>query len=161
MIFVTVGTHEQPFNRVVEEIDQLVKRNIIKEEVFIQTGYSTYEPQYCEWEKLIPYEEMQEKIKEARIVITHGGPSSFLNVLQYNKKPIVIPRREKYNEHVNDHQIEFLDKVIEKGYNILKVENEKDLKMTIENYSNESSKFSSHNSKFNELFSKIVYELVN
>ena len=44
MIFVTVGTHEQPFNRLIKKIDELKKNGIIQEEVIIQTGFSTYEP---------------------------------------------------------------------------------------------------------------------
>ena len=58
MIFVTVGTHEQQFNRLVQCIDELKRDNHIKEEVVIQTGYCTYEPKYCTWSKLFPYEEM-------------------------------------------------------------------------------------------------------
>ena len=46
MIFVTVGTHEQPFNRLIECVDNLKKDETITEEVVIQTGYSTYEPKY-------------------------------------------------------------------------------------------------------------------
>ena len=51
MIFVTVGTHEQPFNRLVQEIDNLKRDGVITEDVIIQTGYSTYEPKYCQREK--------------------------------------------------------------------------------------------------------------
>ena len=47
MIFVTVGTHEQPFNRLIRKIDELKRDGIIKEEVIMQIGYSTYEPKYC------------------------------------------------------------------------------------------------------------------
>ena len=32
MIFVTVGTHEQPFNRLIEEIDRLKQEGVITEE---------------------------------------------------------------------------------------------------------------------------------
>ena len=41
MIFVTVGTHEQPFNRLVKAVDELKKDGVIVEKVIIQTGYST------------------------------------------------------------------------------------------------------------------------
>ena len=40
MIFVTVGTHEQSFERLVKEMDRLVETGVITEEVFIQTGIS-------------------------------------------------------------------------------------------------------------------------
>ena len=72
MIFVTVGTHEQPFNRLVQEIDNLKRDGVITEDVIMQTGYSTYEPKYCQWDKLIPYKQMIKNVEDARIVITHG-----------------------------------------------------------------------------------------
>ena len=31
MIFVTVGTHEQPFNRLIEKMDALVESGVIQE----------------------------------------------------------------------------------------------------------------------------------
>ena len=74
MIFVTVGTHEQSFNRLIEYIDELRKNQIIKEEVIIQIGFSTYEPKYCKWNRLYSYKQMNQYVKDARIVITHGGP---------------------------------------------------------------------------------------
>ena len=57
MIFVTVGTHEQPFNRLIQEVDHLVETGVIKEEVFIQTGYSIYEPKFCQWSRLISFDQ--------------------------------------------------------------------------------------------------------
>ncbi|HEM5383842.1 TPA: multidrug MFS transporter, partial [Streptococcus suis] len=35
MIFVTVGTHEQQFNRLIKEIDLLKKNGSITDEIFI------------------------------------------------------------------------------------------------------------------------------
>ena len=74
MIFVTVGTHEQQFNRLVEYMDNLKRKGKITEEVIIQTGFSTYVPRKCKWSKLYPYQDMLKYVQEARIVITHGGP---------------------------------------------------------------------------------------
>ena len=85
MIFVTVGTHEQSFNRLVECVDNLKRDGLIDEEVIIQIGYCTYEPKYCTWKKLFPYKKMVELVDKARIVITHGGPSSFIMPLQVGK----------------------------------------------------------------------------
>lgn len=110
MIFVTVGTHEQQFNRLIKKIDQLKKDGHIKDDVFIQTGFSDYIPESCDWKKFLSYEEMIQKIKDAKIVITHGGPSSFILPLQCGKTPIVVPRMKKYDEHVNDHQVEFCER---------------------------------------------------
>lgn len=70
MIFVTVGTHEQQFNRLVKYMDKWAMQH--DEEVIIQTGYSTYEPKHCKWQKIFPYQEMSKKVAEARIIITHA-----------------------------------------------------------------------------------------
>ena len=107
MIFVTVGTHEQQFDRLVRCVDRLKAEGKITEEVMIQTGFSSYEPKVCKWSKLCSYQEMNEYMDQARIVITHGGPSSIMMALQRGKIPIVVPRQKRYEEHVNDHQVEF------------------------------------------------------
>ncbi|MGO5070053.1 glycosyltransferase [Roseburia faecis] len=163
MIFVTVGTHEQPFNRLVQKIDQLKKDGIIEEEVFIQTGFSTYEPKYCQWSKLIPYEDMVQYVEKARIVITHGGPASFIMPLQIRKIPIVVPRQKQFGEHVNDHQMEFCKIVEERMKNIIVVENENLLEKTILKY-NEISGYmkngiDSNNRIFNSKLEKIIIEM--
>ena len=121
MIFVTVGTHEQPFNRLVKKIDELKGNGTIQDDVFIQTGFSTYEPKNCQWSKLIPYQQMVENVEDARIVITHGGPASFIMPLQIGKTPIVVPRQHQFNEHVNDHQVEFARNVAQRMGTIIPV----------------------------------------
>ncbi|MBR3509200.1 MAG: multidrug MFS transporter [Lachnospiraceae bacterium] len=134
MIFVTVGTHEQQFNRLVKYMDIWAREH--DEEVIIQTGYSTYEPKYCKWCKMFPYNTILEIIEKARIVITHGGPSSFIIPLQMNKIPIVVPRQNKYGEHVNDHQVSFINEIIKRSGNIIGVENISDLEEIILDYDN-------------------------
>lgn len=107
MIFVTVGTHEDSFDRLIKEIDRLKGEKIILEEVNIQIGYTKYLPLYCSYERVIGFERMNELAKEARIIITHGGPGSMLLALQFNKIPIVVPRQKQFQEHVDDHQVLF------------------------------------------------------
>lgn len=160
MIFVTVGTHEQPFNRLVQEIDNLKRDGIITEDVIIQTGYSTYEPKYCQWDKLIPYKQMIKNVEDARIVITHGGPASFIMPLQIGKTPIVVPRQKKFDEHVNDHQVEFARNVAERMGTIIPVENINELKDIILSYDNivetMGHGINSNNKKFCDELDKIV-----
>lgn len=163
MIFVTVGTHEQPFNRLIECVDSLKSNGVIDEEVIMQTGYSTYEPQYCTWKRLLSYDEMENNVKNARIVITHGGPASFIMPLQVGKIPIVIPRQHKYNEHVNNHQVEFANEVAKRQGNLIVVEDIEQLKDIIINYNRTvsamSTKIKGKNAKFCEMFDKLVDEM--
>ena len=163
MIFVTVGTHEQPFNRLVECIDALVRDGFITEEVIVQTGYSTYEPKYCQWSNFYTYQEMEQFVSTARIVITHGGPSSFIMPLQIGKTPIVVPRQHQFNEHVNDHQVSFANDVSERLGIIIVVEDVSTLGATIKEYdkivANMGGGLKSNNEKFNSDLEEIVEEL--
>lgn len=111
MIFVTVGTHEQQFNRLIKKVDELKRKGLIKEKVFMQIGFSDYTPKYCEYKSLISYDEMIKYLNEARIIIVHGGPASFMKVLNVGKVPLVVPRKKIYGEHVNDHQLNFAREV--------------------------------------------------
>ncbi|QXE01066.1 glycosyltransferase [Terribacillus sp. DMT04] len=159
MIFVTVGTHEQPFDRLIKEIDSLKGNKAIKEDIFIQTGYSTYIPQHCSYKKLLSYEEMNNRAAEANIVITHGGPASIMLALQHGKIPLVVPREKKHNEHVNDHQVEFCDFLSHKSENIIWIRNLKELNAAIYNAPLDNFDFTSNNTKFNDGLEKIVEKL--
>lgn len=164
MIFVTVGTHEQQFNRLVSCIDELKRDGVIQEDVFIQTGFSTYEPQYCRWSKLIPYEEMVKNVEQARIVITHGGPASFIMPLQMGKVPIVVPRQLQYGEHVNDHQVEFTKALEDRYGNIIVVEHTELLEEAIHkagNTKNCNERRNQYDGQNNALFMSSFCEIVN
>ena len=80
MIFVTVGTHEQPFNRLVKKIDELKGNGTIQDDVFIQTGFSTYEPKNCQWSKLIPYNQMIKNVEKCILCSRFSG--QFVNIVQ-------------------------------------------------------------------------------
>jgi UDP-N-acetylglucosamine transferase subunit ALG13 len=133
MIFATVGTHEQPFDRLVQAIDELKGRRIISHEVFIQSGYSKYQPQFCDYAPFIGFNEMIERIKAAEIVITHGGTGSIMLVLYNGKIPVVMPRQKKFNEHIDDHQVRFCETMESKG-KILAIYEVETLSDTIANY---------------------------
>ena len=163
MIFVTVGTHEQQFNRLIEYIDKMKAEGKIEDEVVMQIGYSTYEPKHCKWDKLIPYSQVEQNVKAARIVITHGGPATFIMPLQIGKTPIVVPRQHRFDEHVNDHQIEFSQEVAKRMGTIIPVIDIAELENIILNYDtiveSQNTGIISNNAKFNAEFEKIVESL--
>ena len=107
---------------------------------------------------------MIKNVAKARIVITHGGPASFIMPLQIGKTPIVVPRQYMFNEHVNDHQLEFVRNVAERMGTIIPVEDISKLIDIIDNYDNIVNdmchKMSSNNDKFNEELGKIISEIM-
>ena len=163
MIFVTVGTHEQQFNRLIRYMDELKQSESFTDEVIIQTGYSTYEPKSCKWNRLFSYKEMIHNIEMARIIITHGGPSSFMMALQIGKIPIVVPRKKEFKEHVNNHQMEFVEAVSKKQKNIIPVYEIDKLGKVINDYETiikgVSNEIEMNNLRFNEEINKIVIDI--
>ena len=111
MIFVTVGTHEQSFERLIKKLDELVASGEITDDVIIQKGYTDYEPKHCKAQAFIPAQEMATYMQNADLVISHGGPATYMAAVAKDKPTLVIPRLSKFSEHVNDHQLDFANKI--------------------------------------------------
>ena len=116
MILVLLGTQKNEFNRLLEAIEKNIIDGNIKEKVIVQAGCTKYTSKFMEIFDLIPKEDIEELKKKARIIITHGGVGSILSCVKLEKKVIAIPRLSKYNEHVNDHQKQLVEKFDKKGY---------------------------------------------
>lgn len=163
MIFITVGTHEQGFDRLIIEIDKLKENGIIKDDVIIQKGYTKYKPKFCETYDLIDYDKLKNYLGEARIIVTHGGPASFIAPLSIGKVPIVVPRQKQFDEHVNDHQVDFVKQVVARNNSIIPVYSINDLKDTIVNYDiiveKMGENYVSNNKKFVSDLEKEIEEL--
>ncbi|MCG7314005.1 glycosyltransferase [Priestia flexa] len=162
MIFVTVGTHEQSFNRLLEEIDLYAKeRNISKQDIVVQTGYSDYQLKYVTGEKMLSAADMQAYYEKADLILTHGGPGSMFPAWILGKPIIAIPRQVQFNEHVDNHQVEFCKFAERKG----KVRCVTDIKQLSREIDDVLSSFHSenHKSKTNEfiqVFQKEIETLV-
>lgn len=95
-------------------------------------------------------------------ILTSGGPASFIMPLQIGKTPIVVPRQHRFNEHVNDHQVEFARNVAQRMGTIIPVEDIETLGDIITNYdqivAGMGHGMSSNNAKFNEELEKLVDE---
>lgn len=116
MIFVTLGTQDKEFTRLLEAIDREIEKGNIKERVVVQAGYTKYESKNMEIFDLIPTDEFNKYIKSADLIITHGGAGSILTAIKNNKKVIAAARLYKYKEHTNDHQKQIVDEFEKNGY---------------------------------------------
>jgi len=122
VILATVGTHEDPFNRLLEALDALVEDGFIEERVVCQSGYCTYEAKHVECHKQLPFDDLQALMAEARIIITHGGPASIMQALAHGKIPIVVPRRAEFGEHVDNHQCRFAEKMMSRVLAVFEID---------------------------------------
>lgn len=115
MILIAVGSQKFPFDRLIKEIDRLVETGVIKEPVFGQIGASTYEPLHYEYKRFLGQTEFKEKLKEADLIITHGGTGVITNAVKAGKKVIGVPRRVEYGEHVDNHQEQLINEFVEQN----------------------------------------------
>ena len=116
MILVTLGTQDKSFERLLKAIDKEIEKGNIKDKVIVQAGYTKYESPNMEIFDLIPNDEFDKLVKEADLIITHGGVGSILSAIKNNKKVIAAPRLKKYKEHTNDHQKEIIEEFVKDGY---------------------------------------------
>ncbi|MBU0576829.1 hypothetical protein KJ654_04205 [Patescibacteria group bacterium] len=116
MIFVTVGTHHLPFDRLLLLINALIKQKKIKEKVIIQSGTATILVAGAVQKSNYNFNEFVSLLRKARIVISHAGPATiYQSIFLAGKKPIVIPRLKKYGEHVSDNQLYFAQELAKKN----------------------------------------------
>ena len=118
MLVVTVGTERFPFDRLLRAVDEAAER-FRGEEVFVQTGHSTYRPAHCRWARVLPYAELTERLRAARIIISHAGVGSFVSCARAGKIPILVPRRRQFGEHVDDHQVAWAARMATLGHAVL------------------------------------------
>lgn len=108
MIFVTLGSQKFQFNRLLIEIDKLIEEGHIKENVFAQIGYSDYLPKNYQYKKFLDRDEFSSVMSKCDIIITHGGTGAIIGAVKQCKKVIAISRLAKYEEHVDNHQLQII-----------------------------------------------------
>lgn len=102
MIFVTVGTHHQPFERLLNALGALDGHDLV-----VQYGPAAAPPPgVARAEAYMPFDAMLECFREADVVVTHAGVGSILCARREGHVPLVVPRRGDLDEHVDEHQAE-------------------------------------------------------
>ena len=169
MIFVSLGTQDKPFNRIIDYVISL-KENLKElqgEKIIIQLGQTKLlksdNERIKNLENIIIYdmlkpEKMKDIIKESDIIITHAGVGTIMECLEMDKEIIVVPRKVENLEHVNNHQEEIAFEMEKKGF-LTKVDTYEELENKIimllkDKYTNEDNKnkkkYISNNEKFND-----------
>ena len=104
MIFAAFGT-ALPFPRLLNRLDQLaVEGNL---DIVVQTGTTPQTAKNCTMFDYAP--SLEKYIKDADIVISHGGLALPLELIRLQKRFVLIPRLACFHEHANDHQVEICE----------------------------------------------------
>lgn len=129
MILVTVGTHDQQFDRLLAGMDELTPA--LDSDVVAQVGHSGYRPENMEWFDFVSESEITEYYREADIVVGHAGAGTILTALSHEKPLVVMPRRKAHGEHLDDHQLELANELQTRGA-IFVVETRDELSSAVE-----------------------------
>ena len=136
MVLVMLGTQNNSFHRLLEEVQKCIDNRIINDDVIVQAGSTKFNSDDMKIFGLIPSKKLESYIQEAEYVICHGGVGSIVTSLKHNKKVIAVARQKKYNEHVNDHQIQIIQTFDGQGFikGVKDVSELKDAIKTINNF---------------------------
>ena len=116
MIFVTLGTQDKTFERLLIKINELIIRGVIVDEVIVQAGNTHYVSNNMKIISFVSMPEFIDYLNKCSFLITHGGVGSIVGGLNAQKKVLAVARRVEYGEHENNHQIEIIEKFTEEGY---------------------------------------------
>ena len=156
MIFVTLGTQDKPFERLLASIEEQIEKGNIIEEVVVQAGYTKFSTEKMQVFDLVDREEFVRLVNECDILITHGGVGSILTGLKNNKKVIACPRLYKYGEHMNDHQMQIVSVFAKEGY-LLEYQENDDLGEVLKRVADFSpKKFASNTEKFVNMIEQFI-----
>jgi UDP-N-acetylglucosamine transferase subunit ALG13 len=119
LVFASVGTDYHPFDRLSRWMDGWLEAGgSDAARCFVQTGTSAV-PRLAEHRQYLGHAEMEAMVREAAVVVCHGGPGTIMLASTLGKRPIVVPRRKRYGEHVDDHQCSFTERIAAEGAIVL------------------------------------------
>ncbi len=113
-LFVTVGTDYHRFDRMVWWLDEWFATKPEVQGAIVQRGTSA-KSEHVESVDYLQRTQLVEEFQQATVVVCHGGPATILECRSNGIVPIVVPREEKYDEHVNDHQVDFCERLAAHG----------------------------------------------
>jgi len=96
--------HTKGFDRLLKKMDEIAATS--GEEVVMQIGHTNFRPQTAKWFDFTTEEGIKEWCKKARVVVTQPA-MSILDAQEQNKPVIAVPRLQKYDEVIDDHQLDF------------------------------------------------------
>ena len=113
MIVTALGTDEHSFGRALDVIDRLRPTH----ELVVQHGHTPPRdwPE-ARWFDFVPFETLMSLMREAEAIVCHGGVGTIMTALSLGRRPVVIPRLAAYGEHVDDHQLQIVEKLASRGF---------------------------------------------
>jgi beta-1,4-N-acetylglucosaminyltransferase len=112
VIFVALGTHEQPFDRALDVVAALAAT----ETLVVQHGHTPPgDGLEAQWLEFADYDTIVRLMVDASAVVCHAGVGTVMTALGVGKTPVVVPRLCRFGEHVDDHQLQITEAFAGRG----------------------------------------------
>jgi UDP-N-acetylglucosamine transferase subunit ALG13 len=109
---VTLGTTESyGFRRLVEALVPLLSGV----DVLWQTGATDVSGLGVTGHETVPHGEMIDAVGASDLVIAHSGTGAAITALEQGRCPLLVPRMRRFDEHVDDHQIQIASELARRG----------------------------------------------
>jgi len=103
-VVVTFGTqHGYTFPRLLTRLVEILPPDL---DVLWQIGATRIDRMPAGARYEVPIAEMRAAMRDADVVISHGGVGSALAAMHAGHRALYVPRRRAYREHIDDHQVE-------------------------------------------------------
>lgn len=115
-IYVSVGTHEQPFQRLLDAVASAIA-SAEGNEWLVQYGVGKWAAADSSV-RAVAYlsgEEVTEALSWADVLVSQASPGNSFGALDAGVWPIVLGRRKALGEHVDDHQVRFAAALADMG----------------------------------------------
>lgn len=99
----TVGS-AYPFDRLIRACDAAAAAHP-EQDWLAQIHDGDYEPDHMRFERFMDKPAFDRAMAEADIIVGHAGMGTISGALALGKPLLVLARRERYGESVNDHQV--------------------------------------------------------
>jgi UDP-N-acetylglucosamine transferase subunit ALG13 len=131
LVFVTVGGDHHPFARLLAWVDRwLADGADTRIRCVVQHGPLDC-PSHAAGSAYLEHEQLLALLSEAHVVISSGGPATLIEARRQGHVPIAVPRRSGLGEHVDDHQIAFVERLAKAGRAVV-VHTEQDFRRAVE-----------------------------
>ncbi|HTR71121.1 MAG TPA: glycosyltransferase [Mycobacteriales bacterium] len=115
LVVVTVGGDHHPFNRLMDWVEDWLVDQGDRVRCFVQHGPSRA-PVGANCEPYLNHQDLLALMRDARAVVSSGGPATLSEARFLGHQPVAIPRLAKYGEVVDDHQLAFTSRLQDLGY---------------------------------------------
>lgn len=117
MIFITVGGEKFPFNRLMLWLNVLLAYQLLppEEEIIVHSGACTVIPEGIQVYPTLTETKLQAFLQQARLIVGHCSAEMIARLEHQTQPFILVPRSHRFEEQVDDHQVEIALKLAQLG----------------------------------------------